>query len=184
MIYPVDYESKIGFDRIRGQVGEKCTTARGRELLDGETFSSSPAEIESRLALCDEVRTALMLESGFPGQEYTDIAHIARKIEVEGTFLDVEDIIALRDGLVAVGGIVDFFSSKDDGAYPAVRSMSRLLRIGEIPTAGRSGTGAFHSRITVRRCTAMCRSSDSSHSLRWPRCVSSQHLRTGIYFPA
>ncbi len=125
MIYPVDYESKIGFDRIRGQVGEKCTTARGRELLDGETFSSSPAEIESRLALCDEVRTALMLESGFPGQEYTDIAHIARKIEVEGTFLDVEDIIALRDGLVAVGGIVDFFSSKDDGAYPAVRSMMR-----------------------------------------------------------
>ena len=89
MIYPVDYESKIGFDRIRAQVRERCTTEGGRMLLDRQGFSASAAEIDRRLALCDELRTILMMESGFPTQEYTDMGPIARKIEVEGGFLDV-----------------------------------------------------------------------------------------------
>lgn len=125
MIYPSDYETKTGFDRIRAQVRERCTTDGGRALLDEETFSSSRQDIERRLSLCDELRTALMLESGFPLQEYTDMAHIARKTEVEGSFLSVEDMIALRVGLGAVKDIMDFFASKEEHLYPALRSLAQ-----------------------------------------------------------
>ncbi len=121
MIYPVDYEAKIGFDRIRTQVREKCTTEGGRMLLDRQGFSASAMEIDRRLALCDELRTILMMESGFPTQEYTDMGPIARKIEVEGGFLDVEELIALREGLGAVNEILRFFESRDSSAYPALR---------------------------------------------------------------
>lgn len=125
MIYPSDYETKTGFDRIRAQVRDRCTTDGGRALLDEETFSSSRQDIERRLSLCDELRTVLMLESGFPLQEYTDMAYIARKIEVEGSFLSVEDMIALRVGLGAVNDIMDFFASKEERLYPALRSLAQ-----------------------------------------------------------
>ena len=98
MVYPSDYENKTGFDRIRAQVRGKCTTDGGRALLDGEGFSASAGEIAHRLSLCSELQEILMLESGFPLQEYTDIGPVARKIEVAGTFLDIEDMIALRAG--------------------------------------------------------------------------------------
>lgn len=124
MIYPSDYEVKTGFDRIRSQVRDKCTTGRGRALLDEETFSSSQEEIGRRLSLCDELRTILMLERGFPTQEYTDIGHIAKKIELEGGFIDIEDMIALRNGLIAVNEIINFFTSKEANTYPSLRLLT------------------------------------------------------------
>ncbi len=125
MVYPSDYEIKTGFDRIRTQVRAKCTTEGGRALLDGEGFSASAAEIGHRLALCAELQSIVMLESGFPLQEYTDIGHIARKIEVEGGFLDIEEMIALRAGLGAVNEIEAFFAAKEEGRYPALRGLGQ-----------------------------------------------------------
>lgn len=124
MVYPSDYESKTGFDRIRAQVRGNCTTEAGRALLDAEGFSTAAEEIERRLALCDELRTVLMLEQGFPTQEYTDMGHIADKIGVEGTFLEVEEMLALRSGLTAVCDILQFLSSREERAYPALRAMA------------------------------------------------------------
>lgn len=125
MVYPSDYESKTGFDRIRAQVAARCTTEGGATLLAAEGFSASAPEIRHRLALCGELQTILMMESGFPLQEYADMGHIARKIEVAGTFLDVEDMIALRAGLGAVQAILAFFASKDERMYPALRGIAQ-----------------------------------------------------------
>lgn len=124
MIYPSDYEIKTGFDRIRAQVREKCTTEGGRNRLSGEEFSTSSREIEKRLALCSEMCRALTMDTGFPSQEYIDIGHIAHKIEVKGGFLDVEDMISLRDGLTAVNDIVSFFEGKSDDSYSELRAFS------------------------------------------------------------
>ncbi len=128
MIYPFDFEVKTGFDRIRAQVAEKCTTARGRELLDGETFCDDAAEVAMRLDLCDELRRAMMLQGGFPAQEYVDLTAVARRLAVEGVFLEVGEMITLRDGLAAVNGILDFFAATDDSAWPALRSVSAGVR--------------------------------------------------------
>lgn len=125
MIYPSDFEIKTGFDRIREQVRERCTTEGGRTLLDGESFSVSPQDIEYRLALCEELRTILMLETGFPLQEYADIAPLAAKIGVEGSFLETADMILLRTGLGAVNDIIRFLASKDERMYPSLRRLSR-----------------------------------------------------------
>ena len=73
MVYPSDYESKTGFDRIRAQVAARCTTEGGATLLAAEGFSASAPEIRHRLALCGELQTILMMESGFPLQEYADM---------------------------------------------------------------------------------------------------------------
>lgn len=124
-VYPSDFEVKTGFDRIRAQVREKCTTQRGRDMLEEEGFSTSGEEIVRRISLCDELRTALMMGSGFPGQEYTDMGYIARKIAVPGTFLDVEEMIALRNGLNAVNEIIGFLSGRDENMYPCLREFSR-----------------------------------------------------------
>lgn len=124
MIYPADYEIKTGFDRIRSQVATLCTTNGGRELLAGEDFSHSADEIEHRLKLSDEMRTAIMMENDFPKQEFTDIGFLAKKIELDGAFLETEDLVVLRSGLGAVNDVVKFFSSRSEETYPALRAMT------------------------------------------------------------
>jgi DNA mismatch repair protein MutS2 len=124
MIYPDNFEQKVGFDRIRGQVAGMCTTTGGREKLGAEIFSTSAEDIEKRLGLCDELRQVLVLEGGFPSGEFTDTEDIVRKARIEGAFLDVEDIRTLYRALVSVGEVTDFIATRAVGRYPLLRQMS------------------------------------------------------------
>ena len=62
MIYPANFEQKIGFDRLREQVAARCTMRAACARLAGETFSTSAREIARRLTLADEMRLLLDME--------------------------------------------------------------------------------------------------------------------------
>ncbi len=124
MIYPENFETKIGFDRIRAQVEALCLTSGAVDRLREDKFSTSYEEIEERLQLVDEMRTVLMMEDGFPDTGFVDVDGFLRKARVEGTFLDVQEIVILRKALAAVGQLVAFFCAGDEIRYPALHAMS------------------------------------------------------------
>ena len=124
MIYPASFEQKIGFDRVREQIAALCTMRAARERIAAESFSTSPREIEHRLALADEMRLVLDMERDFPGGEYPDVDHIVAKLRVEGTFLDVEEVVTLGRALAAVGGIVEFLLNRAE-RYPVLHARTR-----------------------------------------------------------
>jgi len=124
MIYPSNFEQKIGFDRLRRQVAELCTMRAARELVETETFSTSAREIERRQSLADEVRRMLDLERDFPNEEFPDIDRIVGKIRVAGSFLQTEEVVALRRALASAGALVEFVMERDGKTYPELRSLS------------------------------------------------------------
>lgn len=124
MIYPANFEQKIGFDRLREQVAALCTMRAARGKLAGETFSTSAREIARRLTLADEMRLLLDMEHDFPGGEYPDVDHIVAKLRVEGAFLDIEEVVTLHRALTVIGGIVAFVLGRE-GQYPALYARSR-----------------------------------------------------------
>ena len=124
MIYPATFEQKIGFDRLREQVAGRCTMRAARERLAAEGFSTSAREIELRLSLADEMRLLLDMEHDFPGGEYPDVDYIVAKLRVEGSFLDVEEVVTLRRALAAIGGIVSFILNREE-RYPALYARTR-----------------------------------------------------------
>ena len=124
MIYPATFEQKIGFDRLREQVAERCTMRAARERIAAEGFSTSPREIERRLALADEMRLILEMENDFPGGEYPDVDQIVAKLRVEGSFLDVEEVATLGYALRAIGQIVGFILSRMQ-RYPSLYARTR-----------------------------------------------------------
>ncbi len=117
------FESKVGFDRVREQVAEKCTTEGGRELLVREGFTYNAAEVERRLGLADELRVILTLEGGFPGGEFVDTERVVAKARVEGAFLEVEDLRVLQQALGAVGEVLGFVAGRDEKQYPLLRRL-------------------------------------------------------------
>ncbi len=125
MIYPRNFEQKIGFDRLREQVAALCTMQAGRERLLGEHFSTSRKEIEHRLDMADEMRTILILEREFPDSEYADIDLIVAKIRVEGAFLDTDEVVTLRRALCSIGEVVEFIRSRGEGGYPSLYARTR-----------------------------------------------------------
>ena len=122
MIYPANFEVKIGFDRIRQQVADLCTTGAARERFFAERFSDSAEVVAHRLALCDELRVAMMMEGDFPRGEYVDTTALLDKAAVIGSYLLAEEIATLRKALGAVRDISRFFSSREQ--YPSLRSLA------------------------------------------------------------
>ena len=124
MISPASFEQKIGFDRLREQVAARCTMRAARERIAAEDFSTSPREIERRQALADEMRLLLDMEHEFPGGEYPDTDVLIAKLRVEGSFLDVEEVVTLRRALSALGGVVSFILAREE-RYPTLYDRTR-----------------------------------------------------------
>ena len=129
MIYPVNFEQKIGFDRVREQVASLCSMQVAREIIAGEKFSTSRAEIERKQEIADEMRTLMMLDPDAPRDEFPDMEAVMAKIGVEGTFLTTEEVVILRRALTAVGNMVGFVMSRSESQYPRLRKRSESVCI-------------------------------------------------------
>ena len=123
MIYPANFEQKVGFDRVREQVAALCTMRAARGLLADETFCTSPREVERRLALADEMRQVVEIEHEFPGGEFPDTDRIVAKARIEGAFLDVEEVVSLRAALTAVEEVVTFLLGRGEASVQERRKM-------------------------------------------------------------
>jgi DNA mismatch repair protein MutS2 len=123
MIYPENFEEKIGFDVVRRQVAELCSTVAAREMVVGERFTHSPTDLAQRLGLADELRLMLVTEGGFPGGEFVDTSLIVAKARLEGSFLEVDEIRALQRALSAVDEVLRFVAARDARQYPLLRAL-------------------------------------------------------------
>lgn len=127
MIYPANFEQKIGFDRLREQIAAMCSMQAGRRLIEAERFSISREDIEFKQDIADEMRVMLMLDPNAPRDEYPDMEGIIEKIGVEGAFLDCEQVATLRRALTAVGSMVGFITSRNESQYPRLRKRSERV---------------------------------------------------------
>ncbi len=131
MIYPSNFEQKLGFDRLREQVAAKCTIASAAQKVSNQLFTSRKAEITHRLQLTNQMRTMLMMESGFPRGGYVDIEGVVAQIAIEGSFLDVEQVAALRSSLSAVDAITSFIAKRaedsSEGSYDVLHKRAERL---------------------------------------------------------
>ncbi len=128
MIYPQNFEQKLGFDRLRSQVAAKCTIPSAVRRLDEQNFSTSEKEITHRIELSYQMRSMLMMESGFPRGEYSDIESIVAKVAIIGSFLDIEEVVALRRSLSSVDSITSFIRKR---AEESAESYDRLRQRGD-----------------------------------------------------
>ena len=128
VIYPENFESKIGFSTIREQVVALCTMQHARDLLSGEGFTNVQRELERRHNLAEEMRQILLTEREAPTEEFYDIADIVEKAKVEGTFLEVAEVVQLGRALISAGDFVQFLHKSDAERYPTLTTLAKPVK--------------------------------------------------------
>ena len=122
-------ELKIGFDRIRTMIADRCSTDYASGKVMEEEFSTSAEMIRRRLILTDEMRLVLMFEDSFPTTGYIDAIHFLQPLEKEGSRIDVLSLGKLKTVLDTTRRIVHFFSSIKDGIYPNLKGLARSINV-------------------------------------------------------
>lgn len=125
MIYPQNFEQKIGFDKIRQLIQEKCLSPLGIERADEMSFSTSFEFIQSQLFQTEEFVRIIRDEDEFPDNYFFDVRQSIRKIRVEGTYLDESELFDLRRSLDTIRAIIRFLNPEDDEIkYPHLKELS------------------------------------------------------------
>ena len=114
MIYPQNFEQKIGFDQIRQLLKEKCLSTLGEERVVDMAFSDRYEEVEERLEQVVEFMKILQEENHFPAQYFFDVRPSLKRIRVEGLYLDEQELFDLRRSLETIRDIVRFLSRTGD----------------------------------------------------------------------
>ena len=129
MIYPQNFEYKIGFDQIRQLLSEKCLSTLGAERVTDMAFSDHFEEVEERLNLVTEFVRIIQEEDIFPAQYFFDVRPSLKRIRVEGMYLDEQELFDLRRSLETIRDIVRFLEKEDmeeeDSPYPCLRNLAK-----------------------------------------------------------
>lgn len=117
-------EGKLGFDRVRTFVADRCSTEYAVTRVTDERFSNDPKVIRERLALTDEMRLIVMFEENFPTNGYIDCLDFLKPLEKTGYTIDILSLGKLRTMVETVRKLTNFFMSIKDGVYPNLKRMS------------------------------------------------------------
>jgi len=126
-------EQKLGFDRIRNSIADKCSTSYAAEKTASEEFCRDVREIRRRLVVTDEMRLILMFEDNFPTGGFIDCLDFLIPLKMPSSHIDLLNLRKLRTMLDTLNKVTNFFGNIKDGVYPNLKRMSaRVMGFPEI----------------------------------------------------
>ena len=132
MIYPKNFETKIGFDEIRTLLKQRCLCQLGREMVDNMQATDDAAAINEWLLQVKEFRRIQAGAEQMPLQYFFDVRECVARLRLEGTHIEEDELFDLRRSLETICAIVSFLNRPDgtdgDGepayAYPALHRLA------------------------------------------------------------
>ncbi|HOW26740.1 MAG TPA: Smr/MutS family protein [Bacteroidales bacterium] len=129
MLYPSDFETKIGFDRIRELVRGHCLSPLGRRHADRMDFTGDYDQVIQRIQQAWEFRVILSDGLAFPNADYFDLTDEIRRLKTAGTFIEPEVLFDMRSSLFTIAECLRFFQGKSGERFPALSECARDIRI-------------------------------------------------------
>ena len=120
MLYPVNFEHKIGFDSVRSLIDEKCAGSWGVEEAEKISFSNDFDTIVASLTLINEMMSLITDSNALPVPVVIDLRHQFADTKAEGTFLETKDLIALKKNISTLRELVKFISDADPNRFPSL----------------------------------------------------------------
>ena len=131
MIYPKNYESKIGFDEIRHLLKEHCLSSLGKEKVEELTFSDDAVTVNDWMKQIREFRRLMQATEQMPMNYFFDVRESVARIRLENTHLEEDELWDLRRSLETIGVIVNFLNKNNGDEefpeynYPALRQLAK-----------------------------------------------------------
>jgi len=129
VIYPKNFEEKLGFDQIRLLLKQHCLSNLGKEQVDEMRFMTKHANIEKQILLTEEFKHILMFQSDFPTSYFIDLRQALSKIHIEGTFLSQTELFDLKKSLSTIKDIVQFFKNTKEEYYPELKKIAAQFNL-------------------------------------------------------
>lgn len=123
MIYPNNFEKKIGFEEIRQMLRGNCMCQLGWELVGKMEFMNSAEDVNRALMETREFRKIRDEEDDFPLQDFFDVRQSVARLRLKGTHMEEQELFDLLRSLITIEGIRTFLKPKEadeEAKYPTL----------------------------------------------------------------
>ena len=129
MIYPSDFENKIGFKAIRERLNDLCISEMGKEFVGKMGFCTDVDEIHTYLRLIQDFQTLMQDGVPFPVRDYNDLREEFHHLAIDGTVISLESMFALKPTLSALSYIFKFFKSEASDKVSYLKTLAEGISI-------------------------------------------------------
>ena len=129
VIYPSDFENKIGFKAIRERLNELCISEMGKEFVGKMSFCTDVDEIRTYLRLIQDFQTLMQDGVPFPVRDYNDLRDEFKHLAIDGTVISLESMFALKPTLSALFYVFKFFNSEASEKVPYLKALAEGISI-------------------------------------------------------
>lgn len=125
MIYPKDFEQKIGYGALKTRLLRLCRSEMGKSWVETDGFSSNFDEVRRRLQSTSEMKGLIERGIDLPLDGMYDVAPYLVEIRSEGSFMSADRLYQLCMLLRELAAIRSFFSTdgEKESATPVLAEM-------------------------------------------------------------
>lgn len=107
MIYPKNFETKIGFNEIKDKVASFCLSTLGKGVVEEMTFSNDAETINTWM---EEIREMRQIEEqdDFPLAFFFDVRDSLKRLRLQNTWIEESALFDIRRSLKTIDDIVAY----------------------------------------------------------------------------
>lgn len=126
MVYPQNFEHKIGFNEIRSLLMAYCLSPLGKDRVEAMAFLTHPDQIRRLHEQVMEFRHIMQVRMELPEQDFYDLRPCIHRIKIEGTHVDEKEIWNLYLSLRTLHSWIQIIRAEEDEKclYPALNELS------------------------------------------------------------
>ena len=132
MIYPKNFESKIGFQEIRNMLQSRTLSPLGAERVNNMMFQTDASVVN---AVMQQIREMKRIRGGegdeeFPLTTFFDIRENMKRLRLSGTFLEEAELFDLMRTLYTTNNIIHFLKRRcgdedSDFLFPTLEALTK-----------------------------------------------------------
>ncbi|NOY51256.1 MAG: endonuclease MutS2 [Chlorobi bacterium] len=129
MIYPSNFEQKLGFDIIRNLIAENCISDMGKTFVSNIRFSAKANIINTLLTQSQEFTNILIFGESFPSSNFFDLRKELIRVKLPGTYIEQESLFDLKSSLLAIKNILGFFNKSEEQNFIELKKLSENIYV-------------------------------------------------------
>ena len=126
MIYPNNFEVKVGFDTIRKVLESNCMSPLGVVHCKAMSYYKDYELVKRKLSETNEFLSIITTKVEFPLNDFHDVTPALNSIRAQGAYMPAEELYRLRKSLGTIGAISAFFSRENDEGENPYPHLSEL----------------------------------------------------------
>lgn len=129
MIFPENFEEKIGFDQVRRMLKTHCVSRMGEIYVEKIRFHNRFDILKKILGQAEEFRQILMFGKPFPAQNYFNLIPELERIAIPGTFIFQENLFDLKTSLESINDVLVYLKELDESRFPLLLQISSSVEV-------------------------------------------------------